>query len=53
MNDLQSKRTYTGFRLPAEQLTAIDEVRVKLRQSKSQFVRQAIAEHLRRLDAAK
>jgi metal-responsive CopG/Arc/MetJ family transcriptional regulator len=50
--DPETQRPYVGLRLPAEQLAALDEARVRLRQSRSEFTRQAIAAHLQRLQAA-
>jgi hypothetical protein len=47
--DPETTRPYIGLRLPAEQLAALDEARIGLRQSRSEFARQAIAAHLRRL----
>lgn len=51
--DPETARPYIGLRLPAEQLAALDEVRLSLRQSRSEFARQAIAAHLQRLQATK
>lgn len=48
-----TKRPYIGLHLPSEQLAALDEARLSLRQSRSEFARQAIAAHLRRLQDAK
>jgi len=48
-----TRRPYVGLRLPAEQLAALDKARLSLRQSRSEFTRQAIAEHLQRLQAEK
>ncbi|WP_084030607.1 ribbon-helix-helix domain-containing protein [Bradyrhizobium paxllaeri] len=47
--DPNTKRPYVGLRLPVEQLAALDEARIKLRQSRSEFTRRAIAEHLQRI----
>lgn len=45
-------RHYVGFHLPADQLAALDQVRIELRLSRSQFVRQAVAAHVQQLQAA-
>jgi len=50
--DPETDRPYVGFRLSAEQLAALDEARIKVRQSRSEFTRQAIAAHLQRLQIA-
>jgi hypothetical protein len=42
-------RPFIGLKLPAEQLAALDNARIGLRQSRSEFTRQAIAAHLQRL----
>ncbi|MCK1489742.1 ribbon-helix-helix protein, CopG family [Bradyrhizobium sp. 180] len=50
--DPDTARPYVGFKLSAHQLGALDEARLNLRQSRSEFVRQAIEERLQRLQAA-
>jgi hypothetical protein len=50
--DPENDRPYVGLRLSAEQLAALDEARIKVRQSRSEFTRQAIAAHLQRLQIA-
>jgi len=49
--DPETDRPYIGLRLPGEQLTALDEARLRLRLSRSEFARQAIAAHVQRLRA--
>jgi metal-responsive CopG/Arc/MetJ family transcriptional regulator len=50
--DPNTARPYVGFRLSAHQLGALDEARLRLREGRSEFVRQAIEERLQRLQAA-
>ncbi|MBR0879343.1 ribbon-helix-helix protein, CopG family [Bradyrhizobium liaoningense] len=50
--DPDTARPYVGLRLSAHQLGALDEARLNLRQSRSEFVRQAIDDRLQRLQAA-
>jgi metal-responsive CopG/Arc/MetJ family transcriptional regulator len=50
--DPNTARPYVGFKLSAHQLAALDEARLKLRQGRSEFVRQAIEERLHRLEIA-
>lgn len=45
-------RNYVGFHLPADQLGALDQARIELRLSRSQFMRQAVTAHLQQLEAA-
>lgn len=47
-----SARSYIGFHLPADQLAALDRARIELRLSRSQLMRQVVAAHLQRLQAA-
>ena len=47
-----TERPYVGFQLPADQLAALDVARLKLRQSRSEFARQAIAAYLQQIKAA-
>ncbi|WP_410053221.1 ribbon-helix-helix protein, CopG family [Bradyrhizobium sp. SZCCHNR1098] len=47
--DPDTARPYIGLRLSTHQLGALDEARLKLRQGRSEFVRQAIEERLQRL----
>ncbi|MET4090586.1 ribbon-helix-helix protein, CopG family [Bradyrhizobium sp. S3.5.5] len=47
--DPNTARPYIGLRLSAHQLASVDEARLKLRQGRSAFVRDAIAAHLERL----
>ncbi|MGO4712538.1 CopG family transcriptional regulator [Bradyrhizobium sp. 2TAF24] len=44
-------RSYVGFNLPADQLAALDQARIELRLSRSEFMRQAVTVHLRQLQA--
>lgn len=39
-------RSYIGFVLPADQLAALDQARLELRLSRSEFVRRAVAAQL-------
>jgi metal-responsive CopG/Arc/MetJ family transcriptional regulator len=50
--DPDTERPYIGLRLPAEQLSALDAARIKLRQSRSEFARQAINAYLQQIKAA-
>lgn len=45
-------RSYVGFVMPADQLAALDEARIELRLSRSEFVRRAVAAQLRQLHSA-
>jgi hypothetical protein len=38
-----NKRHYVGFNLPANQLSSLDAERIKLRQGRSEFLRQALS----------
>lgn len=49
--DPDNARSYVGFNLPADQLAALDRARIELRLSRSQFMREAVTAHLRRLGA--
>jgi metal-responsive CopG/Arc/MetJ family transcriptional regulator len=52
--DPDNARSYVGFNLPADQLAALDQARIELRLSRSQFLRQAVTAYLQqRLAAAK
>jgi hypothetical protein len=44
-----SARSFVGFHLPADQLAALDNARIELRESRSQFMRRMVAAHLQRL----
>lgn len=41
-----SARSYIGFHLPADQLAALDQARIQLRLSRSEFMRQVVTSHL-------
>ncbi|MCS3476265.1 metal-responsive CopG/Arc/MetJ family transcriptional regulator [Bradyrhizobium elkanii] len=45
-------RNYVGFHLPPEQLAALDQVRIELRLSRSQFMRQVVSAYLKQRQAA-
>ncbi|WP_430649514.1 ribbon-helix-helix protein, CopG family [Bradyrhizobium ottawaense] len=45
-------RNYVGFHLPPVQLSELDQVRIKLRLSRSELMRQVLTAHLRQLQAA-
>lgn len=45
-------RNYVGFHLPPDQLSELDQVRIELRLSRSEFMRQVVTAHLRQLQAA-
>ncbi|MFK4537296.1 metal-responsive CopG/Arc/MetJ family transcriptional regulator [Bradyrhizobium ottawaense] len=45
-------RNYIGFHLPPEQLSELDQVRIELRLTRSEFMRQVVTAHLRQLQAA-
>lgn len=47
-----SIKNYVGFYLPADQLAALDQARIELRLSRSQFMREAVTAHLQQLQAA-
>ena len=47
-----SARSYIGFHLPADLLAALDKARIEMRLSRSQFMRQVVAAHLQRFQAA-
>jgi metal-responsive CopG/Arc/MetJ family transcriptional regulator len=51
--DADTARPYIGIRLSSHQLASVDEARLKLRQNRSAFVRDAIAAHLERVETAK
>ncbi|WP_409188490.1 ribbon-helix-helix domain-containing protein [Bradyrhizobium sp. RDM4] len=44
-----SARSYVGFYLPPDQLAALDQTRIELRLSRSEFVRRAIKAHLQQM----
>ncbi len=45
--DPETARPYIGLRLSVERLAALDEARVELRRSRSEFARQAVAQRLK------
>ncbi|QIP02975.1 ribbon-helix-helix protein, CopG family [Bradyrhizobium symbiodeficiens] len=45
-------QNYVGFHLPPDQLSELDQVRIKLRLSRSEFMRQVLTAHLRQLQTA-
>ncbi|WP_316181403.1 MULTISPECIES: ribbon-helix-helix domain-containing protein [unclassified Bradyrhizobium] len=45
-------KNYIGFHLPADQLEALDRARIKLRLSRSQFMREAVTARLLQLTEA-
>lgn len=45
-------RYYVGFHLPADQLAALDQGRIKMRLSRSEFMRQAVTAYLQQRPAA-
>jgi metal-responsive CopG/Arc/MetJ family transcriptional regulator len=47
-----SARSYIGFHLPADQLAALDQARIELRLSRSQFMRQVVTAYLQQRQAA-
>lgn len=49
--DPDNARSYIGFVLPPAHLAALDQARIELRLSRSEFVRQAVTAHLRQLEA--
>lgn len=50
--DPNTARPYVGVRLPTDQLADVDRARLNLRLSRSEFVRRAIAAHLRELQVS-
>ncbi|WP_422678696.1 ribbon-helix-helix protein, CopG family [Bradyrhizobium ottawaense] len=50
--DPEYRRPYIGVRLPAQQLADLDQARIELRLSRSEFLRRAIAAQLQQLHAA-
>ncbi|WP_426616036.1 ribbon-helix-helix protein, CopG family [Bradyrhizobium sp. McL0616] len=43
---------FVGFHLPPDQLARLDQVRIELRLSRSELMRQVITAHLQRLQTA-
>lgn len=46
------KRNYVGFHLPPDQLSELDQVRIELRLSRSEYMREVIKAHLQQRQAA-
>ncbi|UQR64294.1 ribbon-helix-helix domain-containing protein [Bradyrhizobium sp. C-145] len=44
-------RSYVGFQLPADKLAALDQARIEMRLSRSQFMREAVAAYLQQRQA--
>ena len=51
--DPDNARSYVGFVMPSDQLAALDEARISSRQSRSEFLRQALAAYLRQRQSVK
>ncbi|WP_461357518.1 ribbon-helix-helix domain-containing protein [Bradyrhizobium sp. USDA 4454] len=47
-----ARRSYIGFHLPLDQLAALENARIELRLSRSEFMRQVVAAHLQQLHTA-
>jgi metal-responsive CopG/Arc/MetJ family transcriptional regulator len=51
--DPNTERPYVGVRIPAQQLAELDQARIELRLSRSEFVRRAITAQLQQHHAPK